>query len=80
MSTTTYTHCTVIAPGCHGGPDRLGVVVSRHRSAEAAIRAASKNDRLVACTMTDGRPDEELFQLPAQGSRQHGPGRYGRGQ
>ena len=77
--TTTYTYCTRVAPGCHGGPDRLGSVISRHRALEAAERAASKNDRLVVCSYDeDGAGCEVLYQIEDQGS-EHGAGRYGRG-
>lgn len=80
---TTYTHCTVLAAGCHG---RVSApVVSRHRSLAAAIRKASGNDRLEVRTIEasdfgDIIGDSILFALPAQGHPRLGAGRYGLGE
>lgn len=66
-----------VAPGCHGGPDPLGCVISRHSTIELAERAARRSDRLVVVAIDDGvAGDEILYQIPPQGSR-HGAGRFG---
>lgn len=66
---------TRVAPGCHSGPDRLGRIISRHRSWEAALNAASRNDRLVACDEDTGRE----AQILRQNDPRYGAGRYGNG-
>lgn len=63
-----------VAPGCHRGSG-LGAVVSRHRTWEAALNAASKNDRLVAVDEQEGHQE----QIPQQNDPKVGSGRYGNG-
>lgn len=74
-----FTHATCVAPGCHGGPTPIGPVVSRHRSLDAAIRAARKSDRLVVLALDEGyAAGPVLFQAAQQDHPQLGSGRYGR--
>lgn len=70
---TTYIAHTELAPGCHGKP--FAPVVSRHRTFEAAKKAARKNDRLVAVCHKTG----ERFQIDQHNHPRHGAGRFGRG-
>lgn len=76
-----YKYIVRIAPGCHGGSQSYyrgnspyGPAISRHRSWEAALHAASRSDRRVA-----EHPDGRTAQIPAQGSREFGAGRLGGG-
>lgn len=76
----SYSYATRVAPGCHGGPDRLGGICSRHRTMAAAVRAARKCDRLVVVAYEDGVAlDTVLYIPPARGLPDGRTGRYGRG-
>jgi len=78
---TPWTHATRLAPGCHGEPNWLGPVVSRHKSYEAAAKKARRNDRLAVVEVdeTGEAGLEVLFLVDPQGHPRLGAGRYGRG-
>ena len=66
-----YPYYTEMAPGCHG--EAFAPVVSRHTTWNAALNAASKNDRLVAVA-----PGQRA-QIPRQDDPRYGAGRFGNG-
>lgn len=64
-------YVVTLAPGCYSGPD--APVVSRHRTWDAALMAASKSDRLCA------EGPHRSASIPAQGDKRLGAGRLGNG-
>jgi|GEM_PF-4805157 len=59
-------------PGCHGKP--RNPVVSRHRTLEAAVRAARKSDRLQVESVDSSTP---LYAPPRRDHPRYGAGCYG---
>ena len=76
----TFTHAVVVAPGCHGGPDKTGRTISRHSRLDLAVAKSSKNDRTCVVTMADGgwATDEIVYQPTRKNHPTLGAGRYGR--
>lgn len=64
-------YTVTLAPGCYTSID--APVVSRHRTWEAALNAASRSDRLVA------EGPRRSAGIPPQGDPRLGRGRYGAG-
>ncbi len=62
-----------LGAGCYTAVD--APVVSRHKSWDLAVRKALTSDRLVAVDTESGR----RLQIPSQGDRKLGAGRYGNG-
>ena len=42
----TLQYALRLGPGWHGGPDKLGGLISRHRTIEAAVKAKEKEDNI----------------------------------
>ncbi len=76
----TYKFCTTLAAGCYQSAD--APIISRHRTLEAAISKAKKNDRLAVYALAPiggYQTGDCLFVLPPQGDPRLGHGRYGNG-
>ncbi len=82
-------YAVCIAPGCYGGP--CTTILSVHRTARTAARAAMRSDRTCVVPFEDDaswarkgyqftlRRQDITFMLPPQGSADGRYGRYGRG-
>lgn len=68
-----YRYITRLLAGCYPSDGFGPPTVSRHRTWEAAKRAATKNDRTEAVDQATG----ESYSIARQDSRTLGDGRYG---
>lgn len=67
----TYPWRVVIRPGCHARP--TAPLISRHRTLEAAVRAARRSDRLAVQHVDHGI----VWSCTSRQPTRHGYGRYG---
>ncbi len=76
-----YTYACCVAPGCHGGPDVIGPIVSRHSRLGLAVAKAKRSDRIVVLALhPEGWPTGDiLYHIEMQNHPRFGHGRFGRG-